>query len=211
MAARLILATITTILSSVAPGAGERPVLPGREGSEGQSTAPINAEGLLLTDFVQASEAWRTVDDVVMGGVSSSTFVVSKGIAAFKGTLSLANNGGFASAWSTPRLHDLANFDGLCIRVRGDGKRYAFRVRTTPSVDGISYEVRFDTKAGEWIEPSFPLDAFRPVFRGRDVPKADPLNPGKIQTFGVLISDKQEGPFLLEIDRIMAYKRTSRE
>ncbi len=42
----------------------------------------------------------------------------------FFGTLSLANNGGFASVRTKPKKLDLANGDTLVARVRGDGREY---------------------------------------------------------------------------------------
>ena len=45
-----------------------------------------------------ASGEWRTVDDVVMGGISNSKFIINPdSTATFSGTVSPDNNGGFAS------------------------------------------------------------------------------------------------------------------
>jgi len=208
---RVRITSLICILGSVVSAAAESEAAPSRDGPEDRLTDPSDEGCLPIMDFSEGAEGWRSVDDVVMGGISASEFVVSKGMAVFRGNVSLENNGGFASAQSKPCPYDLSDFDGLRIRVRGDGKRYAFRVRTTSCFDGISYQARFDTRAGEWIEILLPFDGFRPVFRGREVPRADPLDPCRIQTFGLLISDKQEGPFLLELDRIMAYKKDARD
>ena len=46
---------------------------------------------------------WETVDDVVMGGLSKSSFSHSgEGTEVFQGTVSLDNYGGFASVRSAP-------------------------------------------------------------------------------------------------------------
>ena len=140
------------------------------------------------------------------GGVSCSQFRIAEGTAVFEGTLSLENNGGFASVRSQPRKHDLAKFHGIRLRVRGDGKRYALRLRTADTFDGISYEAGFETTKGKWSTIDLPFATFQPVYRGRRVPRAEPLNRGSIKTFGFLISDKQEGPFRLEIDWIKSYR-----
>ena len=181
---------------------------------KGSGSKRVETRGKSITpiiDFSEDSDAWRSIDDVVMGGVSASKFVVSDGIGVFKGNVSLENNGGFASARSKPGSFDLSDFDGLCIRIRGDGKSYGFRLRTNSNFDGISYQARFNTKAGEWIELKFDIDVFEAVFRGRKVPNADPLDPSAIKSFGVIISDKQEGPFQIEIDYIAAYKKDDRD
>ncbi|MBT8330417.1 MAG: CIA30 family protein, partial [Desulfofustis sp.] len=46
-----------------------------------------------------------------------------------------------------------------------------------------------------------------PVFRGRKLSGVDPVAPEKVQQIGFLISDKQAGPFRLEIDWIKARQR----
>lgn len=166
---------------------------------------------VLLEDFGPQSPEWRCINDSVMGGVSSSRFRIEDGLAVFQGAVSLDNNGGFASARSQPREYGLSNSHILQLRVRGDGRRYAFRLRTTAAFDGISYQARFDTKAGKWTVVDFSLEAFEPVFRGRRVRKADPLDLKSVKTFGVLISDKQVGPFRLEIDWIKARVAESEE
>ena len=87
----------------------------------------------VLLDFDTAAEAelFSPIDDAVMGGVSSSRLVVEEpGIAVFSGNVSLENNGGFASVRSLPRDWGTAAAREFVLRVRGDGKRYRFNVRT---------------------------------------------------------------------------------
>jgi len=53
---------------------------------------------LVLFDFdnTTQSNAWRVVDDGVMGGLSAGNFEIDKnGNGRFYGTVSLDNNGGF--------------------------------------------------------------------------------------------------------------------
>jgi monofunctional biosynthetic peptidoglycan transglycosylase len=150
--------------------------------------------------------AWSAVDDVVMGGVSASTLrVTPQGTALFTGSVSLANNGGFASVRSRPTPVDLSAYDGLELRVRGDGKRYQLRLRLDPHFDGIAYRAHFDTEPGRWQRVYLPFTAFEPTFRGRRPPGAPPLDPARIYTFGFLIAGKQAGDFALEIDWLRAY------
>ena len=51
----------------------------------------------MIVDFRTATDSWRNIDDVVMGGLSSSEMVIEDGVAVFRGDVSLDNNGGFAS------------------------------------------------------------------------------------------------------------------
>ena len=159
-------------------------------------------------DFSQGDPGknWEVVNDVVMGGLSDSEFsVTGSGTAVFKGTVSLENYGGFASVRSLPTKYDLAAFDGILLAVKGDGKRYSFRVRLDDAYDGIAYQMPFMTKADEWITVKIPLKRLEATYRGRKVPNPPPMDPDKIRSIGFLISDKQAGPFRLEIARIGAY------
>ncbi len=160
------------------------------------------SEGVII-DFSNAS-AWSSIDDVVMGGVSRSEMSVENGVAIFRGILSLENNGGFASVRSRPADYDLSGFGGVVVRLKGDGKRYKLRLRLTSRFDGLSYEAPLEPSAGEWEDIVISFDAFRPVFRGRLVRSAPPLDLTQIKTFGVMIADKQDGPFRLELASITA-------
>ena len=152
-------------------------------------------------DFQNATNAtaWQVVNDDVMGGVSTSSFCLTNGVALFQGKVSLENNGGFASARSLPARHDLAGGDAFVIRVRGDGRRYKFTARTGPSSDSAIYQCVFTTKKGEWEEHRLPFKQFMPTFRGRVLSGEPPLDPAKVTSVGFLISDNQAGPFQLEL------------
>lgn len=163
---------------------------------------------MILFDFDSeaACDLWVPVNDVVMGGVSSSRFDYGGASTAdFSGTVSLKNSGGFASIRSTPSLHDLQRYAGLVLRVRGDGKQYKINLKTETALDGVQYQAVFTTEAGAWTEIVIPFSRFVPMFRGAHAYDAPPLDTASLRSFGFLISDKQEGPFRLVIDRISAY------
>lgn len=160
-----------------------------------------------LFDFEVAtnSPAWEVVNDDVMGGVSTSQFqVLTNGCALFSGTVRLENNGGFASVRSTPVRENLTGLTAFVLRVRGDGRRFKFSVRTGAGFDTPLYQSSFMTKPGEWEEHRLAFSDFAPTFRGRVLTDVPPLNPAKVNSVGFNISDKQAGPFRLEIDWIKA-------
>lgn len=151
------------------------------------------------------SPAWQIVNDDVMGGVSTSQFqVLTNGGAVFSGVVSLENNGGFASVRSSPVRENLSGTDAFLVRVRGDGRRYKFTVRTESGFNAPNYQAEFTTKRGEWEEHRLAFRDFVPTFRGRILTDVPPLNPAKESSVGFLISDKQTGPFRLEIGWIKA-------
>ena len=170
------------------------------------------AEETKIYDFTdpEAAGDWVAIHDVVMGGISSGRVeATAAGSMLFEGVVSLENNGGFASIRSGPRLRDLGAYDGMLIRFRGDGNRYKLNLKIDSSFDGIMYRVSFDTIGGEWQELRFPFSEFSASFRGRFVPDAPPLDPRRIATIGLLISDKQAGPFRMEVAWIGAYGEAS--
>ncbi len=153
----------------------------------------------------ESLSSWRIVNDSVMGGISRSRVESNDGIMLFTGNLSLANNGGFASTRSFVPRELSPKAKGIWVRVRGDGRAYQFRVRIDNYYDGVSYRYPFKTTDGQWTEHRLPFDEFKAVYRGRSVRGAPKLSPLEIRQVGVLLADKLEAPFRLELDWIKTY------
>ncbi len=167
-------------------------------------TEQQNLPGVLLFDFQPGVPPWNSVDDNVMGGVSSSGGRITEdGTLLFSGTMSLENNGGFASLRSPWNPIDLSGKDGLLIRVLGDGQLYRLRVRTSDIGREISYNSFFETVNGEWVAVYLPFETMVPTLRGFRVPTGE-LNPASVTGLGLMLSDKQPGEFALEVDWIRA-------
>jgi len=166
-------------------------------------------ELITIVDFESPEKGlgWRIVNDGVMGGLSQSQMsMTSEKTAVFTGTVSLENNGGFASVRTEPFDFGLAGFRGLELRVRGDGRIYQLRLRTDLNWDGIAYRAGFATTDSEWMTVTADFKDFVPSFRGRRVPDAPALYPARIRQLGFLISDNQQGGFRLEVASIKAYR-----
>jgi monofunctional biosynthetic peptidoglycan transglycosylase len=168
--------------------------------------------GIALFNFERPEPAWFTVDDNVMGGISSSSITINESLArlTFSGTVSLENNGGFASARSQWVPYDLSGFDGIALRVRGDGNDYQLRIRTEDTGRDIAYTAMFETEADTWTAVFIPFEDMVPLYRGFIVNAAGPLNPAAIRSFGLMITDKQVGEFMLEVDWINVIARNER-
>ena len=168
-----------------------------------------NPNELVLFDFnsdASVSE-WRVINDTVMGGVSSSRMVQSdEGRVVFTGNVSLENNGGFASVRGPQIEQPLGEFEGIAFRVMGDGKRYKCGLRTDNLFDGIIHQASFDTKTGEWQLHKIKFMEFVPTYRGRQLSEDKRMQREDIKSVSFQISDKQAGPFRLEIDWIKAYR-----
>ncbi len=154
-----------------------------------------------------ANLGWRVVDDGVMGGLSQGRREIGEdGVLRFSGTLSLENNGGFSSLRTGIVEMDLSDADGLVLRVKGDGRTYQVRFSTDARFRGneMSFQASIPTVANEWTEVKVPFDGFVGTWRGRDLPDIA-FDPAKIRRLGLILADKQPGPFELRVDWIRTY------
>lgn len=167
-----------------------------------------NSTRNLVLDFTGESQdiGWQAIDDRIMGGCSQSRPEYLQGIGLrFSGTVSLDNNGGFASIRSSEGRFDLSGHSGLKIRVHGDGKTYKLSLRTDLYYDGISYQASFVTEVGRWQEISLPFDEFAPTHHGITLTTVPAIDPARVKSFGLFIADKQSGPFKLDIARFETF------
>ena len=163
---------------------------------------PLPASGATpMTNLVNGP--WVVVVDGVMGGHSTGEVSAAGNILVFRGVLSLEGNGGFSS---TRRALDgpPEGHRGVRLRLRGDGRSYQLRVRPNRDHDGVAWRAHFAT-SGEWQDIALGFDAFEPVYRGRSVPQAGAIDPADIRQLGLMIADRNPGPFLLEVRRIEFY------
>ena len=163
-----------------------------------------------LFDFVEtdAAKEWQTVNDGVMGGVSDGRFKITDAkTMEFFGTLSLANNGGFASVRTKPKNLGLEKGDTLVAKVRGDGREYMLNLYPNKQRVAYSYRATVQTKKDEWIEVKVPLDTFEATSFGRVVKNAGAVKPAEINALGFMLGDKKAGLFKLEIEWIKVERK----
>jgi NADH dehydrogenase [ubiquinone] 1 alpha subcomplex assembly factor 1 len=143
---------------------------------------------------------WSAIDDSVMGGISTSRLRYDdNGHAVFEGIVSLERNGGFASVRSRPLPLGLPGAVNCVIELRGDGKRYKLNLRSDDAFDGINYQAALEPPCHEWSVLRLPLSAFLPSFRGRSLPGVALLDPASLRQIGLMIADRQAGPFALAV------------
>lgn len=143
---------------------------------------------------------WRIVDDVVMGGISNGNFKLNKdGHGEFYGAISLENNGGFSSLRYRFQPKDVKNYQFVVLRVKGDAKKYQFRVKDNVS-NYYSFIAVFQTSE-EWQTIKIPLLEMYPAFRGRKL-NMDNFSSKEIEEIAFLIGNKRAENFKLEIDAI---------
>lgn len=156
----------------------------------------------IIFDFSKSSgiEKWVIVDDVVMGGRSSGTFEMNAdGHGVFTGAVSLENNGGFSSVRYKFDETFIKGATKVVLKVKGDGKKYQFRVKTNSS-DYYSYIFSFST-TGEWQEIEIRLEDMYPTFRGRKLDQPN-FSSEHMEEIAFLIGNKKKENFQLLIDKI---------
>ncbi|KAI4365178.1 hypothetical protein MLD38_021188 [Melastoma candidum] len=167
---------------------------------------------------------WGALDDVVMGGVSESSFFMNSNggengepTGVFRGVVSTANNGGFTSIRTKnfPVAEDLSAYDGLELRLKGDGRRYKLIIRTSREWDTVGYTASFNTVNGQWQSVRLPFSSLRPIFRARTVTDSPPFDQSNVVSLQLMFSKFEydgklnpsftEGPFQLPVSSIRAY------
>ena len=177
---------------------------------EARRSPAADSRLLVALDTPASVLAWSAVDDAVMGGLSTSQLLfAAAGHADFTGSVSLANNGGFASVRTAPDDYSAPGARTFRLAVRGDGRRYKLNLRTDDAYDGPSYQAVFSPPAGEWSEIVLAIADFTASHRGRPV-DAPPLDPARIRRVGLMIADRQTGSFRLSIRWLRAEAPGSR-
>ncbi len=162
----------------------------------------IVMNAIVIFDFNVNSniENWTVVDDGVMGGNSSSKFFLDNtGNGVFKGTVSLENNGGFCSVRYYPKPVSLKDNKIFSIRLKGDGKKYQFRVKSKRN-DYYSYIYEFQTST-DWQTIEIPIADLHASFRGRKIDIAN-YDGNNLEEIAFLVGNKKNETFELIIDKI---------
>jgi len=171
------------------------------------ATISVAEERILFSfDQPESAKPWQTVNDGVMGGRSDGRFKINddKNMEFF-GTLSLENNGGFASVRGRGGNLALKKDDVIVARVKGDGREYKLNLYDQSNLNGFSYRQTFKTKKNQWIEVELPVSKFVATWRGRVFPNQE-LNPSNVTGVGFLLGDKKAGRFKLEVAWIKVKK-----
>lgn len=158
--------------------------------------------GLLIFDFGSTADwsAWEIENDTVMGGVSTSKLNRSKeGHAVFTGTVSLENNGGFASMQYHFSPMTISGYTKAVIRLKGDGKDYQFRIKANLR-ERASFIYTFHT-TGDWQTIEIPLNKMEPSYRGNKLNLPN-FNAVQIQEVRFMIGNGKAETFQLEVEKI---------
>ena len=142
---------------------------------------------------------WHSLGDQVMGGQSDGALTHSEeGVGFFHGTVRLDNGGGFASVKADlPEPFDAANYTGIELLARGDGKTYKIGLRNSTDRRSIVYQHNFTPATEDWSRIRLPFSDFIPTWRGKTVAEAGPLDTRNLASVSLFVSGRQAGDFKL--------------
>ena len=168
--------------------------------SAGPAAAPSSNRTLVQFSRAEGLAGWHVENDDVMGGRSQSRLAVDDaGNAVFAGTISLENDGGFASIQCDYPGLDVSAYRTIRLGLKGDGQRYQLRLDAAPG-DRHSYAADFQT-SGDWQVVVLPFADFFAIRHGDrlDLPNYPGQTLARVQ---LLAGDGRAESFRLEIDRI---------
>lgn len=166
--------------------------------------APSANRTLVQFSRAEGLAGWHVENDDVMGGRSQSRLALdAAGNAVFAGTISLENDGGFASIQCDLPELDVSAYRTIRLGLKGDGKRYQLRLDAARR-DRHSYAADFQT-SGDWQEIVLPFAGFVAIRHGDrlDLPNYPGQTLARVQ---LLAGDGRAESFRLEIDRIWLEK-----
>ena len=185
-------------------------------GQRPKARITIQPGDLLWKPGFQNDFTFAPLDDVVMGGASSSNFDTATG--QWNGVVTDANNGGFIGIRSTPVVDwNMSNCQGIEVTLNTRSTNTPLRikvvVRDSTEFNGISWTTSIDVVNGKPTKIPFAKQV--PTVFARTVPNSKPF--AKDQVKGIqLVYSKFEydgklndkfalGNFQLQIDEIRAY------
>ncbi len=149
------------------------------------------------------SSNWRVVNDGVMGGLSQSTAIPYEDYILFSGTTSLQNNGGFVSYRSPYMDYNLEEYDAVEIKFKSTGRSFYFQLDAYRAWWYPNYKHAFSSDSNEWTTVQLPLKDFKEYRIGEQTGKKMPQSQlNDILQLGIILFDKKQGPFELQIDYI---------
>ena len=144
---------------------------------------------------------WQPLGDRLMGGQSDGALTHSEeGVGFFHGTVRLDNGGGFSSVKADlPEPFDAANYTGIELLARGDGKTYKIGLRNSTNRRTIVYQHAFTPGTEEWSRIRLPFSEFIPTWRGKTLTDEVALNLSHLASVSLFVSGRQVGEFQLKM------------
>lgn len=165
--------------------------------------APEQKEWVIDFGAGSGGEYWYVTNDGIMGGVSQGRAYLSDSSVVFSGTVSLENNGGFASIRSPYQQLGLSEFSEVEIKARASGLPFSVTFSKDRRFYVPNYKYLLDLDSNEWSITTFKLSDLKEYRIGnptnRNIPESDINN---LIGISFINEGKKEGEFMLEVDYI---------
>lgn len=166
----------------------------------------VTAQKLMIDFGKEGSKSsdWVLLSDNIMGGVTKSSLQYTSNSALLTGTISLDNFGGFSSLKTKYKKMDLSGFEGVKIRFKSKGQKFAFTLEDSQIWFQPNFKKDFAPKKEEtWEDAVLYFKDFKEYMVGEPTGKGFRIESLKnMVRLGIMTTEKKEGPFSLEVDYI---------
>lgn len=176
------------------------------------ATTPADTLGYsddaMVFDFGDGSEdGWFSVNDTVMGGVSSGSVTFGEESMLFEGEVSTSNNGGFASVRSPQEYFDFSSYSRVLIRLKSEGQPFSMIMAHNEWWFEDQFKYDIVVSGDDWNTIEIPFSDFQltTVENGYPVMTDERMTPEDTsEVFHVELMSKlfEDGDFRLEVDYI---------
>lgn len=147
---------------------------------------------------------WFVVLDGVMGGLSKGNVEQTDESIIFRGSISLENNGGFASLRTPYQDYDLSSYKTVTVRYRSTGQDFGLTLNKHRRFWRPQYKTNLPITNGEWETITCNLADFGTYRLGNKIegnPGAEDLS--KVIRLGLISNTKAPTDFEIEVDKIV--------
>lgn len=165
----------------------------------------LSINGMTEIDFGKGKDGatWQVVNDGVMGGVSKSTKSINANSLVFKGTVSLENNGGFASIRAPYGKYDLSQHENIEIKYRLSGQVASMTFDKDYPFYIPNYRLQLTDVSGNWAILNYKIADLAECYLGEPTGKKISSEIQKnIIRMGFIVANKKAGDFELEVEYI---------
>eukprot|EP01104_Vermistella_antarctica_P008779 TRINITY_DN2224_c0_g1_i2.p1 TRINITY_DN2224_c0_g1~~TRINITY_DN2224_c0_g1_i2.p1 ORF type:complete len:292 (+),score=42.79 TRINITY_DN2224_c0_g1_i2:184-1059(+) len=172
-----------------------------------------------LISFASSNDVakWKLECDSDVGGKSAATvsYNAKENALVLEGNLNTEcttwkmKKSGYAAIisphWDPPKAID--EYNAIELVVRSDGRPYFFSMKPDTFFMDDIYQTPFATPKNEWTRVIIPYDRFYLTQRNlvdESFPEMDEADSRRIVYFGIMMAQRKDGPFKLELKRARA-------
>ena len=164
---------------------------------------PSILPGLITLGIENYDYTWKTFGDQVLGGLSTAHIVQKDTSIKVTGFTINKHGKAFTCLRSQSLKHDLSNVIFIDIKIKTDGRPYAFELEYNHGWHEEKLGSMINTTAGQWHTVRVPMSSFNKVkFCEIIDSKYDPKILNNIYRFGFYVSDNIDGPYEFEVESI---------